>query len=326
MARLVAFFCLYLFCHSVISSSAHAAWTLIDRIEASVNGSIIFNSDLDQWRTQLPLRSQLDPLFAHSELSKKETRASNDEIIQFLINEKLISLAFPVTDSEVDQKINSIQAMNKISRAQLKSALEEQGFRFEDYFELIRSSASKETLIDREIRAKVTISEDDLKNHYYNQQKRDNAASFQYHLRLIRISGDQYKSLDMFQQQAKLALESIKAGTPFEEVAKRYSDDDSAQAGGDLGVLSEDLISKVLLPHVKKLKIGEVSPLIPFNSGKVFLILKLSDIISSDQDQYQKAREEIRARLYTAEYRHQIQLWIERQREKSFVHIPARSP
>ncbi len=318
-----AFFSLVLlttFC----SSPAFAEMQLIDRIEASVNGSIVFNSDLEKWREMVPLRSQLDPLFANSSISQKGASAPLDEIVQFLIDEKMVAAIFPVTDTEVEQEVNSIQANNKISREKLRSALEDQGFRFIDYFELIRSSAAKKNLLDREIRAKVSISDDDVKNHFYNEQKRDSAAALQYHLRMIRISGEQYKSHDITKQQAQLALDSLKAGTPFEETAKRYSDDESSQSGGDLGLLSEDMIAKDLLPYVKKMKIGEISPLIPFNNTG-FLILKLVDISSSDQDSYQKAKEELRLKLINAEYRHQIQLWLERQREKSFIHIHTKS-
>lgn len=44
---------------------------LIDRLEASVNAAPILRSDIINARRLLPLRSQLDPLFAGSSLAKR---------------------------------------------------------------------------------------------------------------------------------------------------------------------------------------------------------------------------------------------------------------
>jgi hypothetical protein len=100
--------------------SAQAA-ALIDRLEASVNNLLILKSDLKNFRETVSLRAQLDPLFAGTSVAAKGTQASDSEITEFLIDEKLIAQQFPVTDSEVEQEINSIQANNKIDRNSFES-------------------------------------------------------------------------------------------------------------------------------------------------------------------------------------------------------------
>ena len=55
-----------------------------------------------------------------------------------------------------------------MDRDTLREALKREGYKFQDYFELIRSSSETRELIEREIRPKVTISEDDIKNYFYN--------------------------------------------------------------------------------------------------------------------------------------------------------------
>src|SRR5690348_3734709 len=95
---------------ALASASALSAPTLVERLEASVNSSIILLSDVAKFRSLLKLRSQLDPLFAGTTIAAKGDGASDSEIVEFLIDEKLITQQFAVNDQEIEQEINSIQA------------------------------------------------------------------------------------------------------------------------------------------------------------------------------------------------------------------------
>src|SRR5262245_34260392 len=103
--------------------AAHAAPAVIDRLDASVNSAIILLSDIHKFRETVSLRAQLDPLFAGTTVASKGAGASELEITEFLINEKIIAQAFPIQDPEVEQEINSIQSANRIDRSKLKAAL-----------------------------------------------------------------------------------------------------------------------------------------------------------------------------------------------------------
>src|SRR4051794_21467554 len=89
-----------------------AGQAVLDRLEASVNSSIILNSDVNKFRQLARLRAQLDPLFSGTPLASKGASATKSEIIDFLIDDRLITLQYPYTDSEVEQEINSIQVNN----------------------------------------------------------------------------------------------------------------------------------------------------------------------------------------------------------------------
>ncbi len=298
---------------------ASAAPVLLDRLEASVNSSLILLSDVRKFRQTHKLRQQLDPLFAGTSVAAKGANSTDGDVVDFLVDEKLILQQFPVTDAEVENEVNSIQSNNHIDRTQLRTALSEQGFAFDDYFELIRSSASKRNLIDRDIRTKVTISDDDVKNYFFNHYAKAADTPSAYHLEIISVSPKNYKSVGAAREVAKRALNDIKGGESFEEVAKRASDGPTASSGGDLGVVSDDQITPTIREQVKKLKIGQVSDV--FGSAQAgFNILKLVDVQSADNSRLEKMKDEIRAQLTAAEYQHQIQLWLERQRQTAFIH------
>jgi peptidyl-prolyl cis-trans isomerase SurA len=302
----------------------------LDRLEASVNSSIILQSDIRKFREIMKLRAQLDPLFAGTSVAAKGPQASDADIVEFLINERLITQQYPKTDAEVEQEINSIQANNRLSRTDLKEALSREGFKFTDYFELIRDSSSKRDLIDRDIRTKVSISDDDVKNYFYNNMAKGTNIARSYHIQIISVSLQSYKNAASANKVAQDALKSINSGESFEEVAKRVSDDPSASSGGDLGTFTEDQISPLIRAEVKKLQIGKVSGIFggPTSSGTGksakssgrYYILKLVDIKSSESDRYDKVKEEIRNQLAASEYQHQISLWLERQRQSAFIH------
>lgn len=304
---------------ALLTSYAGASEVVIDRLEASVNSSLVTLSDVHDFRRTLRLRAQLDPLFAGTSLAARGNQIRDREIVDFLVPEKLIAQQFAVSDSEVEQEINLIQNNNRITRSTLVNALKDQGFTFDDYFELIRMSASKRNLIDREIRTKVTISDDDVKNHFYNHYARNLSGSFAYRVQIITISPSSYKTPTAAKEAAQSALQSIRSGESFEEVARRLSDHPTASGGGDLGTLPEDQFAPVIREQLKKLQIGEVSEI--FGSPKTgYFIVKLVDKQNNEMDQFKKVKEEIRNQLAAAEYQHQISLWIERQRQTAFIH------
>ena len=209
----------------------------IEKLEATINSDVILQSDIRQFKKTLELRKQLDPLFGSTEMSKKGKSASDQSIVDFLLNEKLILQKFPVSDEEVEKEIKSIQATNSISRENLIQALSAQGFSFKNYFELIRPSIAKRNLIDREIRTKVHISKDDIKNYFYNQFKEKDAQNYSYRIGLMTLSTATHSTLVDAKKAAEKAVELIQAGTDFKEAAKRFSDDGNSESGGDLGFL-----------------------------------------------------------------------------------------
>jgi peptidyl-prolyl cis-trans isomerase SurA len=299
---------------------------LLDQLEASVNASTVFYSDVKKFRDILKLRAQLDPLFANHPIASQKDSASTASIVDFLVDEKLIALHFPKSDNDVEQEINSIQHNNRLDRPGLKEALKREGFQFSDYFELIRSSGSKRDLIDREIRTKVTISDDDIQNYFYNHYARSSSTPRAYHMALISISEGSFKNTNgmtaaaLAAKAAQQAYKDLKKGEAFDEVAKRVNDDGSASSGGDLGVMTEDQMSPMIRDKVKKLKAGEISDVFGGGTSKRYHILKLVDVKVNDSEQLNKMKDEIRGQLATKEYQHQISLWLERQRQSAFVH------
>jgi len=296
--------------------SAHAI--LLDRLAATVNSDLILYSDISEFRKSSALRRQLDPLFGNHEISSRIAKALDAEVVDFLIEEQLIKQEFSIGDDQVEQEIRNIQRNNNIDRNTLITALKQEGFQFSDYFELIRSSLAKRNLIDRDIRTKINVTEDDVKNFYLTNYAQSKKNVYKYKIRMITLSRTGYDTDSALKRDALEAHGKIRNGVPFADVAKEYSDHPTKTTGGDLGYLRGDELSPEIKSAIQPLKVGQNTQLLG-DSKTGYLILWLEDIQTSSDSNLEKHKQEITERLMAVEYQSQIKLWIDRKRSQSFV-------
>lgn len=293
----------------------------VDRVEAIINKQVVYKSDVDRFKKLIPLRLKVDPFFATDPLSKKV--ADSSEIVNYLVNEKLILDKFPVNDSDVEQEITGIQSNLHTDRDGLRSAITREGFRFDDYFQLMRVSLAKRQLIDHEIRNKATVSEDDLRAEYNRGKAGSKSFRGAFHLYIVRVTKKNFKSPALAKQSATAALAALTGGEDFKAVAEKYSDDATSTSGGELGYLSYSEMSPFLQKAVQKLGPGKTSEVL--DDGKSFQIVRIEDIKSDVDSGFEREKDALRGKLLEAEFRHQIQLWLDRQRAQNFVKINKRS-
>lgn len=301
-----------------LSFSVSARAEVVERVEAIINKKAIYLSDVARFKELAPLRVKIDPLFSNEPLAKK-AKPSEMEVVDFLIDESLIVDKFPVSDAEVEQEITSIQGNLKIDRDQLKQAINREGFKFEDYFKLMRVSVAKRQLIDRDIRNKAVVSDDDLLAEYNRGHSTSKSFQGEFHLFLIKISKTNFKSVALAKVEAQRALDAIHKGEAFSEVAKRSSDDASQAAGGDLGFLTYGEMSPALQKEVQKLGPEKTSALI--DSGESFLIIKVGELRSGSDAGFDREKDALRGKLMESEFQHQVRLWLDRERALNFVKI-----
>jgi parvulin-like peptidyl-prolyl isomerase len=208
----------------------------------------------------------------------------------------------------------------KINRETLRSAIRREGFRFEDYFRLMRSSISKRQLIEREIRNKAAVTEDEIRTEYHRTASGSKSFRGSFRIQLIRIPKKNYKTPAFAKAAGEEALSAIKKGEAFGEVASRVNGDGG---NGDLGFLSYSEMQPTLQQEVRKLGAGKTGGLV--DDGSSYLIVKVSEIKTETDSGLERERDSIRARLMDAEFRHQFRLWLDRERSKNLVKVNQKS-
>jgi peptidyl-prolyl cis-trans isomerase D len=161
----------------------------------------------------------------------------------------------------------------------------------------------KYALIDSaKVRAEVQVSHQELEA-YYDQHRDEYRVPEQVNVRQILIKTPlagadgkvDAKGVEDARKKGEQALQQLKAGTKFEDVAKKYSDDPSGKTGGSIGWVRRGGFP---VPEVDKaafsLAKGANSDLI--NAGYAFVILHVDD----KQDAHAKTLDEVKDQVEPA--------------------------
>jgi peptidyl-prolyl cis-trans isomerase SurA len=140
----------------------------------------------------------------------------------------------------------------------------------------------------------------------------------QTHVRHILLKPNEVLSDKEAKQKIEGIKERIDHGTPFQDMARQYSDDGSASSGGDLGWISPGDTVPVFEKTMAELAVNEVSAPIRSQFGwHLIQVLERRKQDMSKESKRLKARQEIRARKAEESYND----WIHELRDKAFVEM-----
>jgi peptidyl-prolyl cis-trans isomerase SurA len=154
----------------------------------------------------------------------------------------------------------------------------------------LRRQLSIQKLMNREVVAKIAITDQDINDFYRANQAQFNVAEPRYHIAQILVTPRKEKELRNrknddatneaeAQRKVKMLMDRLNSGADFSQLAMDYSEDVSTAAtGGDLGYIPESGLNPPQVdPALKKtvlgLKPGQVSE--PLVSKDGVHILKL---------------------------------------------------
>jgi peptidyl-prolyl cis-trans isomerase SurA len=250
--------------------------TVLDRIVAVVNNEVITRVDLDN---QLQL--------ALLQLKQQGTPPPPREILERQILERLISTSVQVQlakdtglrvdDSELDRAIQRIAQDNKLTLQQLRATLEKDGMPFAKFREDIRNQILLARLREREVDNRIVVTESEIDNFISTQQTQSERGA-EYNLSHILITVPENAGPEQIQARrtrAEQALEQLKSGADFRQVAASFSDAPDALQGGAMGWRDAARLPTLFVEGVRTLQPGTVSQLLRSANG--FHILKLND-------------------------------------------------
>ena len=140
----------------------------------------------------------------------------------------------------------------------------------------------------------------------------------QTHVRHILLKPTEVLSDKEAQQKIVSIKERIDHGTPFQDLARQYSDHGSASNGGDLGWINPGDTVPIFEKTMGELAVNEVSAPIRSQFGwHIIQVLERRKQDMSKESKRLKARQEIRARKAEEAYND----WIQELRDKAFVEL-----
>ena len=182
----------------------------------------------------------------------------NEMIVQELLLAKARELKIELSDTELDNAY--AEAKKNITEDQFQKELSSRGLTPADMRESLRRDMLANKVMEREVIAKVAVTDEDVKNFFETNRASFNRAEDAYHIAQITVtptranqqinrSGNDAGTPQEAQAKAQMLMERLKSGAPFAELAADFSEDpESAQRGGDLGFVPVSALRNVPPP------------------------------------------------------------------------------
>jgi peptidyl-prolyl cis-trans isomerase SurA len=223
--------------------------------------------------------------------SQEEALSLKLNILDELINSEILleranKMNLVASDAEVEDKFT--ESKSPYTEDEFQKKLKETALTVDDLKSNIRRQLSIQKLLNREVIAKISITDMDVSDFYAHNQAQFNITEPQYRIAQIVVTprpdptvhnrkNDKAMNEAEAGRKAAMLEQKLNAGTDFGQLAMDYSEDASASTGGDLGFIPESALNRsdsVLKKAVLSMKPGEVTRPIPFNGGG-YRILKM---------------------------------------------------
>jgi peptidyl-prolyl cis-trans isomerase SurA len=249
-----------------------------------VNGKEIKRDEVDKY-----YRTRVNP--EGQEPSQEEALSLKLNVLDELINneillEKAKKLNLEASDGEVEDKFTELKSPYTEDEFQRK--LKDGGVAVNDLKSDLRRQLSIQKLLNREVVAKITITDQDVTEFYNANKSQFNVAEPQYRIAQIVVTprkeqqvrnrkNDDATNEAEAQRKVKMLMDRLNSGADFGALAMDYSEDmNTAGTGGDLGYVPESALNQsdpALKKMVLGMKPGQVSQPIQLKEG--YRILKL---------------------------------------------------
>ena len=295
---------------------------ITNRIIAKVNGDIITLHELNASMKRLIGFNTEDLKLKDRENYNEVRRTVLDNLINEKITEQqIVRLGIEVTKNDVEEAIEKLKSENHLTQEELVHSLELEGFTFEEYKEKIKREIERFRLINYEVKSKIVITEDEVKE-YYQKHKEEYAEACEVKLArfFLKVQNPNDK-----QEIARLKtlgdeiLRSLKEGYSFSELAKTYSQGPAGPEGGDLGWIKLGHLEPTLREKITRLSPGDHTGLDFTTSG--LQIIKLVDKKEGGVKPFEEVRDAIYSKLFKEKVEERYAQWLEELRKRSFIKV-----
>jgi peptidyl-prolyl cis-trans isomerase SurA len=262
---------------------------IVDGIAAVVGDEIILDSEVDEELYIYQMRS--------GGIKPEDALKVKSDILRGMIEETLlVAMAHRDTvtlqpgelDQEMDRRVTELEQRHG-SKEALESALESEGLTLDKlkqiYSKEIERRLLAQKVVRNEVQSRIDVTWGEVTDYYEQHKDEVGQVPEAYHLAGILITPKVSEAAKLAaMQRMQQAAKELADGTPFGEVAKKYSDDASATRGGDIGTVRRGMMVPEFEDALFSLEEGEVSGIVPTRFG--YHIIQVTE----KGDDYVKAR------------------------------------
>ena len=280
----------------------------VAHIVASVDGEPITARDVEQFSVAVG-----HPVNVEDIADDPQAKAALKGLIsQKLLQKEIDQYSSKVDEEQIDNYIDVVRRDKRMTPEQFKAALAQSGMSMEDFRKHAREELEKEMMIRQQIRQRVEISNADIQAYYDTHKADFTVASEKLKVAQILIGVPQNatpQQVAALQAKADKIRAAAAGGADFAALARKYSDDESRNNGGELGWLGPQDILDQIYAAVKNLKPGDISQVVRTSHG--FHILKLEEHQVAGVQPLAEVKGQIRDQLINQRANAELENWVE---------------
>lgn len=199
-------------------------------------------------------------------------------ILEKILQQQAVENGIRVDDYAVDQAELSVARQNELSVAQMHARMRAEGMDPKRFRDELRNQMLVQRLRERELEARVRVSEVEVEQYLREQQGKDAAPGQQAielgHILVALPENASAAQVQAAQARAQEALDQARApGADFAAIARQYSDAPEAKTGGSLGLRPTERYPELFIDALRQVPTGGLTG--PLRSGAGFHVLKV---------------------------------------------------
>ena len=272
----------------MVLSITASAQKIVSQIAAKVNKDIILSSEIkraeEDMRTELTDTMKLKGAQLQEGINQRSKDLLRDLIDKYLILQEAADQGMDA-NLEVLKQIEQLRIDNNFPTMEaMEAAMVRQGISIDEVKDSIRYRNLRSQVLHREVTGKIVITTEESRT-YYEAHKTDFDRPPGVSIGLIAVTTDGLSPKEAEEKNKVMtdALAALKKGDDFGDVARKYSEDPSAQDGGTLPFFDRNsdgtygLASPEMEEVVRKLSKGQTTEILTNPQAHTLLILKLFD-------------------------------------------------
>ncbi|WP_239351743.1 peptidylprolyl isomerase [Snodgrassella communis] len=288
----------------------------VDNIVAVVNDDVITRQELDlvtaQMRSQLPKGQNINT----ADLQQQA-------LAQLIRKDLLIQAAkranIRLSNADINEAIEQFAAQRHMSVKELIQRIAKEGISENQLRRTMTENLLAQKIEQSEVMGKSQVSDAEVADAIARAQQEGRqlpppVTAYSYHVQHILLKNDNDITRKLIEQIAQQA----RSGASFEQLARQYSQDGSAQNGGDLGWIIDGETVPPFEAAVKTLRPGQIS--LPVRTQFGWHVIRLVDVRSNDSPS-ERQRNGMRAVLVQEKREILLKNFLKQLHDQAYINI-----
>jgi len=298
-----------------------AGAVVIDGIAAVVNGEVITLLELEKGgRLALEERLRTAPAAEQERLRREVLSAVLNQMILVRIqSQRARQAGVQVSAAEIDAAILNIREDNRMSEEVLARLLQEREMTQAEYRSDIEDQIRLSKLVQREIRAKVTATDEEIST-WFNEHRQDWYRPEKIRIRHLLIplpAGASADEVETARARANALLDRVRGGTDFVALVRSETPGATADADPVSGQLARGELYPALETAAFALPIGGVSE--PVQSPAGFHLVQVTEKTPAYEPKLEEVRADIEQKIAERKTRERYEAWLKQLRADAIV-------